>query len=435
MLPVGYELAAGGLIGLGVFCTVHAAALFAYGRSPSGTEPGRGIELGLTLVLSGLSGLLAGAGRDSDAAGGEKVGLALTYAALFFFWPILTANQRLPLRWLAAAGLPVTFFAPPLWQERFAALMLAVGLVGWASGVRLAWRMPGGGLFAAAGALLLFSPLLATAWPAISKHWTETVAWVGGLVLGVAQAVTTAARQAGTLRDIRRLEEKTRAFLKTLSDLVHELRTPLASIRGYLEALNDGIARHPRRRQRYVRRSLSRLSELERLVGNLLEWAKLTEIRTPPRTTLLDTRRLLRDALYRFENDAKLRRIVLRLAGNPADPPLPVEADADQIRRVLDNLLSNALRFTPAGGTVTLEAEETDGCAVLKVSDTGPGIPSADMPHIFERYYTSGTAGAGVGLGLAVAKEIVERHGGRLGVEPNVPHGAVFVVSLPLHRA
>lgn len=83
MLPVGYELAAGGLIGLGVFCTVHAAALFAYGRSPSGTEPGRGIELGLTLVLSGLSGLLAGAGRDSDAAGGEKVGLALTYAALF----------------------------------------------------------------------------------------------------------------------------------------------------------------------------------------------------------------------------------------------------------------------------------------------------------------------------------------------------------------
>lgn len=432
MQLVGHELAAGWLIGLGAFCSVHAVALSVFTHTPIGRQTGHGFELGLTLVSFGLSGLLANADAVLNAADRTRLGLALLYLAIFCFWPMLTGNRHLPLRWLAAGGTFVTLFAPVPWPERFAGAMLAVGLFELVRTFRFVRRMAGEAWFSAAGALLLLPPLLDSVWSPFSSLWIQSVTWLGGFGLGVLHAAFTARRLAEAVRTAQRFERQINDGTKTLSYLTHDLRAPVASIRGYLEALRDGVVRHPRRQYRYIRRSLLRLSELECLIDNLLAWTKLGENRAPPRTVPVDARRLLRDAGRRFESDAAVRGVALRFAGRPTDPPLPVEVDPEQIRRTLDNLLSNALRFTPAGGTITLEAEETGGCVVLKVSDTGPGIPPEELPHIFDRFYTSGRSG--VGLGLAIAKEIVERHGGRIAAEANIPRGAVFVVTLPLRR-
>lgn len=216
---------------------------------------------------------------------------------------------------------------------------------------------------------------------------------------------------------------------RLVADSAHELRTPLANLRGYLEALKDGVmAPTPE-----LFASLHDEAVLQqRIVNDLQDLAQaeagtLVYHRAPvDAAELLETSRTAHQAVA----DAAGVRLTLS-----ADGPLPVVVDQDRIRQVIGNLITNAVRATAPGGRVTLSGQAVPGGAVLAVADTGHGIAAADLPHVFDRFWRAdaarGRRTGGSGLGLAIAREIVAAHGGTIRVtsEPNV--GTTFTINLP----
>ena len=202
--------------------------------------------------------------------------------------------------------------------------------------------------------------------------------------------------------------EKTRAEL--IGTVAHELRTPLAA---------EGILREVKAMRRLVE-DLSLVSRVE---------AKAVEIRPKP----LDPKGLLEEALARFQSAFQAKGVALSLE---AQDPLPqVWADEERVLQVLANLLTNALRHTPQGGEVRLRAFRQGEAVAFQVADTGPGIPEEHLPHIFERFYRVDKARSrkegGSGVGLTVAKGLVEAMGGRIFVESRVGEGTTFTFTLP----
>ncbi len=193
---------------------------------------------------------------------------------------------------------------------------------------------------------------------------------------------------------------------RLLADVTHELRTPLTVIQGKLEGVLDGV--YPRD-ETHLRPILEETQLMSRLIDDLrtLSLAEAGALRLQREPT--DLAALLEDAATAFAGEAARKRVsvVTDVAG--ALPQL--EIDAVRIREVLSNLIVNALRHTPAGGVIRIEARpDSDGVAVV-VSDTGSGIAPEDLPHVFERFYKSADSG-GSGLGLAIAKGLIEAHGG-----------------------
>jgi signal transduction histidine kinase len=221
---------------------------------------------------------------------------------------------------------------------------------------------------------------------------------------------------------LQRSEAARRQFL---ADVAHELRTPLSVIRGNLEALLDGA--FP-----LTPESLAPVYEETLHLGELVE-----DLRT---LTLADTGHLNleKEELDLGELVAEVVEAVRPVAAEDdvqikleREPDLWVSADPRRIRQVLGNLLSNALRFSPPGSTITVSVAKKDSEVWVSVQDQGPGIPEEDLPHIFERFYKvdKSRAEGGTGLGLAIAKEIVQAHGGRIWAENQ--NGARFTFTLP----
>jgi two-component system sensor histidine kinase BaeS len=175
---------------------------------------------------------------------------------------------------------------------------------------------------------------------------------------------------------------------------------------------------------------LQRLVEDLRLLS-LADAGQLELIRSD-----VDIEHLLQDVAEGAQAIARDKGLTLRVDVPPTlpgpDERIIIDGDADRLRQVVGNLMSNALRYTPAGGTVTLSARATEHGACISVADTGPGIPSEDIPHVFDRFYRGDTArdraSGGSGLGLAIARALVEAHGGTIEVESDVGHGARFTV-------
>jgi signal transduction histidine kinase len=224
------------------------------------------------------------------------------------------------------------------------------------------------------------------------------------------------------------------------ADVAHELRTPLSVIRGKLEGVLDGV--YPSTPE-HLSPILEEIKLLARLVEDLrlLSLAEAGQLALEKRAT--DVGALLRDAQVNFGPQAADRGVTLAL-DLPSELP-EVMADQRRIGQVLGNLLTNALRHTPSGGRVTLSAAVSEGAVQVTVTDTGPGIPPEDLPFIFERFWrgekSRSRAGGGAGLGLAIAKHLVQAHGGEIGVESpsteglkmdEVREGATFYFSLPL---
>jgi len=223
------------------------------------------------------------------------------------------------------------------------------------------------------------------------------------------------------------------------ADVAHELRTPLSVIRGKLEGVLDGV--YPCTPE-HLSPILEEIKLLTRLVEDLhlLSLAEAGQLPLEKRAT--DIGALLRDAQVNFSPQADDRGVTLAL-----DLPLElpkVMADQRRIAQVLGNLLTNALRHTPAGGRVTLSAAVSERMVRVTVADTGTGIPPEDLPHIFERFWrgekSRSRAGGGAGLGLAIAKHLVQAHGGKIGVlSPSVEvlraggvgEGTTFYFTLP----
>jgi len=232
--------------------------------------------------------------------------------------------------------------------------------------------------------------------------------------------------------------EQTRRDL--IADISHDLRTPLVAMRGYLELLvagGDGLSAEGSRR--YAAIALRQCEHLGRLVDDLFELAKLDY-----RGLVLDCEsfavgELASDVVQKFALAAKARGVALEVVAAADTPPL--EADLRLVERVLENLVGNALGHTPAGGRVEVRVALVATAIELQVIDTGAGIAKEDLPRVFERHWRGaaggpdGDAGEGAGLGLAIAKRIVELHGGSIRADSEPGRGSRFVVALPASRA
>lgn len=217
-----------------------------------------------------------------------------------------------------------------------------------------------------------------------------------------------------------------------LANVSHELKTPLTSIQGFAQALLEGAVTTPDGTHRAATIIHTEAERLGRMVASLLDLARLNPRLRENAWSMLDLPALLAAQVEKFGLRAAAADITLTAALPPTLPA--VMGDADRLAQVFGNLLDNALTHTPAGGRVTLSAAPASATVEVTVTDTGSGIPAGDLNRIFERFYQvdkSRVHGGGVGLGLAITKEIVEAHGGTVRAESEPGQGARLVVVLP----
>lgn len=232
------------------------------------------------------------------------------------------------------------------------------------------------------------------------------------------------------LHTLTTMDRQRRELVASVS---HDLRTPLTTLHGYLETLQiKGEQLTPAERTQYLNIALRNSEELAQLVTQLFELARLDAPDTQPHAEPFALAELVQDTLLKHQLSAQQKDVTLTAQ---TDPGLPfVQADIGLIQRVLDNLLDNALRHTPAGGNITITLGTTQGQVSIAISDTGCGIPSPDLPRIFERFYrpdSSAPDSHHAGLGLAIAKRIIELHGAVISASSTLGLGTTFSFSLP----
>lgn len=230
------------------------------------------------------------------------------------------------------------------------------------------------------------------------------------------------------------LEQERRFFVGAIA---HDLRTPLFSLRGYLEGLEKGIAHSPEKSARYVAVCQQKANELEQLVSDLFAYSQLDYMERAQEREIVDLGQLLRDAVDGVRPQAEEKSIVLELE-TPAER-CDVQATTHLLARAVGNLLENALRHTPSGGKITVSLGGEEAGWIFTVSDTGPGIAARDLPRIFDPLYRGETSRnrrtGGVGLGLTIARRALQAHGGDLTADNGAGGGAIFTGRLPILSA
>jgi signal transduction histidine kinase len=231
-----------------------------------------------------------------------------------------------------------------------------------------------------------------------------------------------------------RLEGSFDTQQRLVADVSHELRTPLTTIQGNLDLLRRGAAEDPAMRTESLAAIGNETARMRRLVNDLLLLAQADAgLRLQLQPVELDT--LLLDVYRQGQMISQGTGVRVRLG---AEDQAVVLGDADRLRQLLLNLVDNGIKYTPAGGDVTLTLKREAGWILVSVADTGCGIPQEDLPHIFERFYRadrSRTRPGGAGLGLSIAKWVAEAHGGEIEVESEQGQGTVFTLYLPEPRA
>lgn len=239
-------------------------------------------------------------------------------------------------------------------------------------------------------------------------------------------------------RQISQLRENDRLRRELVSNISHDLRTPLAAMQGYIETLiirSDGMSSEER--DQYLTIARKHAVRLGQLIGDLFELSKLDSANVVPTLETFSLSELVQDVAQEFTLDAQHKGIELDIQLSP-DRTNTV-GDIGLIQRVLENLVRNAVQFTPAGGAVTVTLDKRPQSVTVAVADNGPGIPDEHLPHIFDRFYRSvdgqEAAANSSGLGLAIVKRILDLHQSRITVESNVDHGTRFEFELPLSQA
>jgi signal transduction histidine kinase len=214
------------------------------------------------------------------------------------------------------------------------------------------------------------------------------------------------------------------------ADVAHELRTPLSVIRANLEAMIDGV--YPADTD-HIHTTLDQVNLLSRLIEDLrtLALAEAGQLQLVKRPA--DVAKLISSSLASFETQAQAQQIDLRFNVQPNLPA--IEIDPDRLQQAIAILIANALRYTPAHGSIAVNAQHANDRLQIEVIDTGAGIPPEDLPHVFERFYRAdksrSRAGGGSGLGLAIAKSIIEAHAGTIEAQSELGHGTTMKVQLP----
>lgn len=224
------------------------------------------------------------------------------------------------------------------------------------------------------------------------------------------------------------LSEQESLRKRLTSDVAHELRTPLSAVSSHLEAMIEGIWEATPERLQSCQEEIKRLGSL---VADLQRLANIEDGNLKLSKTRVDLHEIAQTAVRNLESEGMKKQISLSVSGSPAY----ADADRERIIQVAMNLLSNALRYTPQNGKIEVETLETEAESILRVKDNGIGIPEQELPYIFERFYRTDKSRnrktGGTGIGLTIAKSIVESHGGKITVESTVGEGSSFTVLLP----
>jgi signal transduction histidine kinase len=225
------------------------------------------------------------------------------------------------------------------------------------------------------------------------------------------------------------LAETDRQRRDLVANVSHELRTPIAALQVQLENLVDGVSKPDPATFRVM---LAQVERLGRLVKQLLDLSRLESGAVPLERSEFRVEPLLTHAVR--EQQLHGAPVVVEVRVEPTD--LTADGDPERVHQVVANLLENAVRYTPSGGTVEVQARRTPSGVVIEVLDEGPGIPDDERARVFERFYRAdaarATADGGAGLGLAIARWIVDLHGGDIHPEPRQPQGCRMVVTLPV---
>jgi signal transduction histidine kinase len=251
------------------------------------------------------------------------------------------------------------------------------------------------------------------------------------LLVTIAQQAAISVRNSRQYRQLIKLNEEKN---KAISNLSHELKSPLATIKEGINLVNDGILGEINDKQKKsLTTSLESINRLVRMINNLLDISKIEAGRLTMRRSLIDLGILVESVYESFEPLAKKSSIQLKLL--PSKNSIKIWADQDKIFEVVSNLLSNAIKYNVRGGSVIVEIIDKDIDVLISVRDTGRGMSSDGISKIFERYgglsFSKDDGIDSTGLGLSIAKEIVDLHRGKIEVESQLGKGSSFTISLP----
>ena len=240
------------------------------------------------------------------------------------------------------------------------------------------------------------------------------------------------------LHDTTEQEKEERERRLFVSNVSHELRTPLTSVKSYLEALDEGALSEPVAPD-FIKVSLDETNRMMRMVTDLLHLSRIDNATSHLDVELINFTAFITFILNRFDKiraqDEEKKYEIVR------DYPINsvwVEIDTDKMTQVIDNILNNAIKYSPDGGKITVSMKTTDDQMILSISDQGLGIPKEDLPKIFDRFYrvdkARSRAQGGTGLGLAIAKEIVKQHNGFIWAKSEYGKGSTFTIVLPYDK-
>lgn len=237
------------------------------------------------------------------------------------------------------------------------------------------------------------------------------------------------------LHDVTEQEKNERERREFVSNVSHELRTPLTSMRSYIEALNEGAWQNPEVAPDFLRVTLEETDRMIRMINDLLNLSRMDSGNSELQLEYVNFNELINFVLDRFDMmvESNDKRFTIRREFTKRD--LWVELDPDKIIQVLDNIMNNAIKYSPDGGEIICRLLETHSNVVFSISDNGLGIPKKDINKVFERFYRVDKARAreqgGTGLGLAISKEVIKAHNGSIWVESKEGQGSTFYISLP----
>jgi signal transduction histidine kinase len=234
---------------------------------------------------------------------------------------------------------------------------------------------------------------------------------------------------------VHRVESAQRSQRDFVANVSHELKTPLTSIQGFAQAIVDGTADSPEARRQAAQIIQDEAGRMHRLALDLLDLARFEGGTAELAMSAVDPGELLRGVAEKFSLQVQKARVDVRVS--VPENLSPIMGDGDRLAQVFTNLVDNALKFTPENGTIELSARADQAWMEFLVTDSGVGVDAEALPRLFDRFYQAdparaGGEGRGAGLGLTIAREIVQAHGGKIGVRSSVGHGTTFTIRLPL---